>query len=31
MNTENHPVYEWNTIAWKQCEKRVFKLQKRIL
>lgn len=30
MNTENHPVYEWNTIVWKQCEKRVFKLQKRI-
>ena len=29
MNTENHPVYEWNTIAWKQCEKQVFKLQKR--
>lgn len=24
------PVYEWNTVPWKQVEKRVFKLQKRI-
>lgn len=23
-------VYEWNTIPWKQVEKQVFKLQKRI-
>lgn len=23
-------VYEWNTIPWKQVEKKVFKLQKRI-
>jgi RNA-directed DNA polymerase len=23
-------VYEWNTLPWKQIERRVFKLQKRI-
>jgi RNA-directed DNA polymerase len=28
MSTET--VYEYNTIPWKQVEKQVFKLQKRI-
>jgi len=30
MNTATPPVYEWNTRPWKQIERRVFKLQKRI-
>src|SRR5690349_18574658 len=30
MNTAIKPLYEWNTIPWKQAEKAVFKLQKRI-
>lgn len=30
MSTVNKPVYEWNAIPWKRCEKGVFKLQKRI-
>lgn len=30
MNTAPQPMYEWNTIPWKQAEKAVFKLQKRI-
>lgn len=29
MNTEE-PMYEWNTVPWKQVERKVFKLQKRI-
>lgn len=30
MNTEQKPMYEWNTINWKKVEIEVFKLQKRI-
>ncbi len=30
MNTESQPMYGWNEIAWKQIERNVFKLQKRI-
>jgi RNA-directed DNA polymerase len=31
MNTAGHqPMYGWNTIPWRQVERRVFKLQKRI-
>lgn len=30
MNTESHPMYEWNTLPWRKLEKDVFKLQKRI-
>lgn len=30
MNTESQPIYGWNEIAWKQIERNVFKLQKRI-
>ncbi len=30
MSTVNKPVYEWNAIPWKRCEKGVFELQKRI-
>jgi RNA-directed DNA polymerase len=30
MSTANPPVYEWNALPWKQIERRVFKLQKRI-
>lgn len=29
MNTVK-PMYEWNTIAWKEIQRNVFKLQKRI-
>jgi RNA-directed DNA polymerase len=25
-----HPMYEWSTIPWKQIQRNVFKLQKRI-
>jgi RNA-directed DNA polymerase len=30
MSTAVLPVYEWNTLPWKDSERRVFKLQKRI-
>src|SRR5499433_3146716 len=30
MNTVRKPMYGWNTIRWRQVERRVFKLQKRI-
>jgi RNA-directed DNA polymerase len=31
MNTvETQPLYGWNTLDWKQIERRVFKLQTRI-
>lgn len=30
MTTETQPMDGWNTIAWKQVEYQVFKLQKRI-
>ncbi len=30
MNTDQKPMYEWNTINWKKVETTVFKLQKRI-
>ncbi|MGK7898924.1 MAG: group II intron reverse transcriptase/maturase [Xenococcus sp. (in: cyanobacteria)] len=30
MNTENNPMYEWETINWRKTQKAVFKLQKRI-
>ena len=30
MNTASTPMYEWNTLPWKQIQRRVFKLQKRI-
>jgi len=30
MNTEEKPMYEWNTINWKKIQHNVFKLQKRI-
>ena len=30
MNLALKPRYEWNTLPWRQLEKRVFKLQKRI-
>jgi len=30
MNTVDKPMYGWNTIPWKQLQRSVFKLQKRI-
>jgi RNA-directed DNA polymerase len=30
MNTAPQPMYEWNHLPWKEMEKGVFKLQKRI-
>lgn len=30
MNTEEKPMYEWNTLNWKKIQRNVFKLQKRI-
>src|SRR5436305_6323198 len=30
MNTESKPMYGWNDLPWKQFERQVFKLQKRI-
>lgn len=30
MNTEEKPMYEWNTINWNKIQRNVFKLQKRI-
>lgn len=30
MNTTNKSMYKWNTIPWKEIERKVFKLQKRI-
>lgn len=30
MNAVEKPTYEWNQIPWRQLEKMVFKLQKRI-
>ena len=30
MNTGSTPMYKWNTLPWRQLERRVFKLQKRI-
>ena len=30
MNTDQHPMYEWNTLPWRTIERSVFKLQKRI-
>jgi RNA-directed DNA polymerase len=30
MNTDQHPMYEWNTLPWRRIERSVFKLQKRI-
>jgi RNA-directed DNA polymerase len=30
MNTVRKPMYGWNTIRWRQVERDVFKLQKRI-
>jgi RNA-directed DNA polymerase len=30
MNTVPPPLYDWNTVPWKQAERAVFKLQKRI-
>ena len=30
MNTEQNPMYEWNTLPWRTIERSVFKLQKRI-
>ena len=30
MNTESKPMYGWKDLPWKQFERQVFKLQKRI-
>jgi reverse transcriptase-like protein len=30
MNTVNKPMYGWNPETWRETERRVFKLQKRI-
>src|SRR2546430_12806682 len=30
MNTESKPMYGWNDLPWRQFERQVFKLQKRI-
>src|SRR5437879_11251308 len=30
MNTTSKPMYGWNELPWKQFERNVFKLQKRI-
>jgi RNA-directed DNA polymerase len=30
MNTVSKPMYGWNDLPWKQFERQVFKLQKRI-
>lgn len=30
MNTDSHLMYEWKTLPWRQLERQVFKLQKRI-
>lgn len=30
MNTAIQPMYEWNRLPWKEIEKGVLKLQKRI-
>src|SRR5689334_18588942 len=30
MDTATAPMDEWNTLPWKQFERSVFKLQKRI-
>lgn len=30
MSTATQPMYEWKDLRWKQLERRVFKLQKRI-
>lgn len=30
MNTETQPMYKWKDIKWRQLERQVFKLQKRI-
>lgn len=30
MSTVHKPVYEWNTLPWREIERKVFKLQKRI-
>jgi RNA-directed DNA polymerase len=30
MNTASQPMYEWKDLPWKDIERRVFKLQKRI-
>jgi RNA-directed DNA polymerase len=30
MNTANKLMYEWKTLSWKEIERQVFKLQKRI-
>ncbi len=30
MSTANSPMYEWKDVHWKQIERTVFKLQKRI-
>jgi RNA-directed DNA polymerase len=30
MSTVSQPMYGWNTFTWRETERRVFKLQKRI-
>lgn len=30
MNTVEKPMYGWNPVTWRETERRVFKLQKRI-
>lgn len=30
MSTASQPMYRWNAVPWKQVERSVFKLQKRI-
>src|SRR5260221_14630537 len=30
MNTESKPMYGWKDLPWKQFERQVFKLQKRV-
>ena len=30
MNTAAKPMYKWNELPWKEIERTVFKLQKRI-
>ena len=30
MSTALEPMYRWNAVPWKQIERSVFKLQKRI-
>jgi RNA-directed DNA polymerase len=30
MSATDRPAYEWKTLPWREIERRVFKLQKRI-